>query len=70
MKDIDKQLLARLDDLMRKDLISAQMATSLINDSGYAYRGDQEPGKDGRGAVLLRRLGDPFRRTQSRAGRG
>jgi len=37
MKAIDKGLLARLDDLVRKDLISAQMATSLINDSGYAY---------------------------------
>ena len=37
MKANDKGLLARLDHLVRKDLISAQMATSLINDSGYAY---------------------------------
>jgi phosphate:Na+ symporter len=37
MKDNDKRLLARLDTLVRKNRISAQMATSLINDSGYAY---------------------------------
>jgi len=37
MKDNDKRLLARLDSLVRKNRIGAQMATSLINDSGYAY---------------------------------
>ena len=37
MKENDKRLLARLDELVRKNRISAQMATSLINDSNYAY---------------------------------
>ena len=37
MKAQDKNLLQRLDHLVRQDLISAQMATSLINDGGYAY---------------------------------
>jgi phosphate:Na+ symporter len=37
MKTNDKQLIVRLDDLIRKNQISAQMATSLINDSNYAY---------------------------------
>jgi len=37
MKENDKRLLSRLDELVRKNRISAQMATSLINDSGYAY---------------------------------
>ena len=38
VKTNDKQLLGRLDKLVRKNLISPQMATSLINDSSYAYR--------------------------------
>ena len=37
MKENDKRLLSRLDELVRKNRISAQMATSLINDSNYAY---------------------------------
>jgi phosphate:Na+ symporter len=37
MKENDARLLDRLDKLVRKDKISAQIATSLINDSGYAY---------------------------------
>jgi len=37
MKAKDKGLLQRLDHLVRQNLISAQMATSLINDGGYAY---------------------------------
>ncbi len=37
MKENDARLLDRLDKLVRKDKISAHMATSLINDSSYAY---------------------------------
>jgi phosphate:Na+ symporter len=37
MKKNDSKLLVRLDKLVRKNRISAQMATSLINDSNYAY---------------------------------
>jgi phosphate:Na+ symporter len=37
MKENDRRLLARLDELVRKNRISAQMAISLINDSNYAY---------------------------------
>ncbi len=38
VKANDKQLLGRLDKLVRQNLISSQMATSLINDSSYAYQ--------------------------------
>jgi phosphate:Na+ symporter len=37
MKENDARLLDRLDKLVRKNKISAHMATSLINDSSYAY---------------------------------
>ena len=37
MKENDRRLLARLDELVRKSRISAPMAISLINDSNYAY---------------------------------
>ena len=37
MKQYDKQLIARIDELIRGNEISAEMATSLINDSNYAY---------------------------------
>ncbi len=37
MKENDRRLLARLDELVRKNRISAQMAISLINDGNYAY---------------------------------
>lgn len=37
MKENDTQLLTRLDKLIRDDVVTAGIATSLINDSGYAY---------------------------------
>jgi len=37
LRDSDQKLNAELDDLIRDKAITAQMATSLMNDSGYAY---------------------------------